>query len=460
VIDHADVYAARRARVFAALAVPADTARPGDGPPPGPPAGSPTGPAALVVGAAPELKVAGTELRYLPDADLFYLTGYTEPEAVLVLCPAATPPYTLFVRDRDPERERWTGVRGGIAAARDQYGADAAYPIAELPARLPKLLADATSVYARIDSGRPDLDMALRAALAAVRGSRPRTGRGPDTVIDPVALLGPMRRRKDAHELTLIRAAAQLTADAFAATVPVIRNARGEWEVEAALEHEFRRRGASGPAFPSIVAAGANATVLHYISNETAIGAGDMLLIDAGARTGMYCGDITRCYPASGRFTDVQRAGYDVVLRAHDAALQAAVPGSDCGAVHDAAVRVLTAGMVDLGLLDGAVDDLIAGGDYKRYYPHRTSHWLGLDVHDAGDYVAGDGSPITLQPGMVLTIEPGLYIPADDDGAPAALRGLGIRLEDDILITDEGRDVLTAALAIDADEVMAALAAG
>jgi Xaa-Pro aminopeptidase len=431
-----DVHAARRARVLATLGAEG----------------------ALVVPAAPELHV-GTdgELRYLPDADLYYLTGYIEPEAVLVLCPSAESPYTLFVRPRDPDRERWTGARGGVEAAREQFGADAAFPLAELPERLPKLAAGADLLYVSLESGRAEVDAAVRSVMAAARRSRPRSGRGPHTLVDPRLLLGPMRVIKDNHEIELIRLAAAITVDAFSDVAGIIRGADGEWQVEAALEHAFRRAGASGPAFPSIVAAGASATVLHYVQNDGPIRTGDLLLIDGGARYRMYCGDISRCYPASGRFTAEQRAVYDVVLRAHDAAVEQVTKGRTAADLHTAAERVLVEGMIELGLVSGTTDDVIERGDHKQYYPHRTSHWLGLDVHDVGDYALPGGAAVRLRPGMVLTVEPGLYIPADDESAPAALRGIGVRLEDDLLVTADGHENLTARLPIRADDVEALL---
>jgi Xaa-Pro aminopeptidase len=400
---------------------------------------------ALIVAAAPELRVGpDTELRYVPAADVYWLSGYTEPEAVLVLAPAADNPFTMFVRDRDADAERWTGARGGVDAALHRFGADAAFPLAQLAAELPKAVAGADRLFARMPASGNDVDDAVRRALDHARRHRPRTGRGPHTVTDPAVLLGPLRRRKDAHEVALLREAAAITVAGFAAAHAALADASGEWQVEAALEHAFRRRGAMGPAFPSIVASGTNATVLHYISNDARLLPDAAVLIDAGARYRMYCGDISRTYPAGGRFSPAQHAVYDVVLRAHAAGLEACVPGGSVATVHDAAVRVLVEGMLDLGLLRGAVDEITAKEEYKRYYPHRTSHWLGLDVHDMGEYVTATGAPQPLEEGMVLTVEPGLYIPADDAQAPAELRGIGVRIEDDVLMTGSGRELLTA----------------
>jgi Xaa-Pro aminopeptidase len=409
---------------------------------------------ALILPAAPELHTgADGELRYLPDPDLYYLSGYVEPEAVLVLCPSADTPCTMFVRERDAERERWTGPRGGVEAAAAEFGVDAAHPLAELATRLPALVAGADVLFAPLQTGRPEVDAALLHTLDRARRERPRTGRGAHTVTAPRVLLAPLRMRKDEHELALLREAARITVAAFENTARMIARAEGEWQVEASVEHAFRAAGAMGSAFPSITAGGANATVLHYTSNSAPLRRGDSLLIDAGARHRMYCADITRCFPVGGTFTPGQRAVYDVVLHAQRAASDAVKPGAAAADVENAALAVLVAGMVELRLLAGAVDDIIERKEYRRYFPHRVSHWLGLDVHDVGDYVTADGASQRLEAGMVLTVEPGLYIPADADGAPSALRGIGIRLEDDVVVTAAGGEVVTAGLALAADDV-------
>lgn len=412
---------------------------------------------ALVLAAAPELVIGpDTDVRYVPDGDLYYLTGYSEPEAVLVLCPSADEPFTMFVRPRDAERERWSGERGGVEAARDVFGAGAAYPIAELTQRLPDLIGGATVLYARLDGGRSDFDAAVRHALASARRSRQRTGRGVHTLTDPHVLLAPMRVRKDDSEIDALRAAATITVHAFEHAAALIGSASHEYVIEAAVEHAFRSRGAHGAAFPTIAAAGSNATVLHYTANSAPLESGQLLLLDAGARAHMYCADVTRTFPVGGTFTAPQRALYDVVLAAYDAAVACATVAHTIGDVEDAAVRVLAEGMLDLGLIDGGIDEVIEEKHYRRYFPHRPAHWLGLDVHDAGDYFS-DGAPVRLEPGMVLTVEPGLYVPAGDPDAPAHLRGIGIRLENDVLVTESGPDVLTGALPIRPQEVEAAV---
>lgn len=422
------VFAGRRERVLAALGAEG----------------------ALVLAAAPELFVgADTDVRYVPSADLYYLTGYTEPGAVLVLCPSADEPFTMFVRPRDPDSELWTGARGGIEAAREVFGADAAHPLSDLMEKLPRLLAGASRVFAALESGRADVDAALRAALVHARRARPRSGRGVHTITDPHVLLAPMRLRKDATEIAAMRAAADITVQAFDETARGLHAMQHEHEVEAAVEYGFRRRRAT-VAFPTIAAGGRNATVLHYTASMAPLRDGDLLLLDAGARADMYCADITRTFPLGGEFTPEQRAVYDVVLAAHHAVIARIAPGRSAAELDEVALRTLVQGMVDLRLLAGSIDELIEKREYRRYFPHRVSHWLGLDVHDAGDYQVGSG-PVKLEAGMVLTVEPGLYIVGDD--MAGALHGVGIRLEDDVLVTPTGSDVLTRALPIAAEEV-------
>lgn len=433
-----DLYARRRARVLEALG--------DDG--------------AMVLPASPELLVGrDLELRYQPDPDLYYLTGYTEPEAVAVLCPAhEEAPFTLFVRPRDPALELWTGPRGGPEAAREEFGADAAHPIGEIEARLPTILSRANRVHFRFGTGRDALETLVRGILVRARKTRPRTGRGPNALIDPGTILDPMRLIKDEDELALLRRAAEITVEGFLDAARVIRPGAGEWEVEAAVEAAFRRRGADGVAFPTIAAAGRNATVLHYVDNRARLAAGELLLLDAGARYRRYCGDVTRTFPVDGRFTREQRALYDVVLAARDAAIHAVRPAATIADVHLAALRTLLAGLVELGLLSGSPEAIERReADYKPFFPHRTSHWLGLDVHDVGDYANGEASR-SLEPGMVLTIEPALYVPADREDAPAALRGVGIRIEDDVVVTADGHEVMTAALPAEAEAVEAMVA--
>lgn len=414
--------------------------------------------AALVLPAAPELHVGrDVELRYQVDPELYYLTGYTEPDAVAVLAPGADTPFTMFVRPRDAAAELWTGPREEPDAARERLAADAVFPIGELAQRLPGLVAGADTLLFRLGSGRREVEQVVTDILAAQRRGRQRKGKGPHELRDPGALLDDMRLVKDDAEIERLREAARLSVDGFRAAARAIRPGAGEWEVEAAAEAAFRSGGGQMPAFPTIAASGPNATVLHYIDNTRRMQAGDLLLLDAGARSGMYCGDISRTFPVSGRFSAEQHTLYDLVLAAHDAAIALARPGATEADLHAAAVHTLVAGLVDLGLLDGDVDEIAADKErYARFYPHRTCHWLGLEVHDVGDYGIGD-VPRPLVPGMALTVEPGLYIPATLDLPPhlTAFRGLGIRIEDDLLITPDGCAILTAALPANPSDIEA-----
>jgi Xaa-Pro aminopeptidase len=407
----------------------------------------------LVLPAAPELyKSRDTDVRYRPDSDLFYLSGFPEPEAVLVLTPFdAEQRFTLFVRPRDPEREVWNGFRYGVDGARERFGADAVYPIGELDERLAGLVEPAERILYPLGASAA-FDRRILALVERFRRTRPRSGKGPWVVEDPGVRLGEMRLIKDDHEIAAMKKAAEVSAAGHRAAMAAARPGVGEWAVEAALEGAFRSAGARGPAFPSIVGSGPNATTLHYVSNDRMLESGDLVLVDAGAEWGMYCGDITRTFPASGRFSEPQRVLYEVVLAAEEAAIAAIGPGAPFSAVHDAAVRVLVAGMVENGLLAGEVDELIESGAYRRFYMHQTSHWLGLDVHDVGPYSV-NGESVTLRPGMVLTVEPGIYISADAEDVPERFRGIGIRIEDDVLVTDAGHEVLTRAVPVGVEEV-------
>ena len=406
--------------------------------------------AVLVLAASPEVHVGpDAELRYVVDSELYYLTGYTEPEAVLVLS-SAVDGYTLFVRPRDRERELWTGVRGGLEAATVEFGADRSYPIDALGVELPRLLADAELVAFRQGGGRSDVDAIISSTIARARRGRPRTGRGVTTLTDPGVILDDMRARKDDDEIARIRHAADISVMAFREAAALVAAGTGEWRIEAALQSGFRSRRAAGEAFASIVGGASNATVLHYTTNNDVLENGSFVLIDAGARANMYCADITRTY-AVGTVSGERQALHDIVRSAHDAAVRVCAADSTIEDVDMAARSELVRGMIDLGLIDGPVDVALKKDDYKRYYPHRTCHWLGLDVHDVGSYVTPDGAPMALAAGMVFTVEPGIYIPRADERARPSLRGTGVRLEDDVLITANGADVITSALPLDAD---------
>ena len=403
---------------------------------------------AMILPAAPEIVIGrDTELRYVVDPDLWYLTGYPEPEAVAVLVPSGPAPFTLFVRPRDPDRETWTGPRGGVEAATERFGADAAHPLGELSDRLPGLLAGTDRVHFRLGTGRPGVERIVLDLVAAGRHGRQRTGRGPAELADPGLLLDDMRLVKEPAEIEAIRDAVGITIAGIRAGIAAARDGAGEWVVEAAVEGTFRSLGADGPAFSTIAASGPNACVLHHIANDRVMRAGELLLLDAGARHRIYAGDLTRTVAVDGTpLRGAQRDVHDIVRAANRAALEPVRPGATLDAIHHAALRVLARGMLDLGLLQGDIDGLIEkGDDIRRYYPHKTSHWLGLDVHDVGTYAVG-GAPRPLEPGMVRTIEPGLYIPAHDGTAPDHLRGIGVRIEDDALVTADGVEILSADL--------------
>jgi Xaa-Pro aminopeptidase len=400
--------------------------------------------AAMILPAAPEIVVGrDIELLYRADPDLRYLTAYAEPEAVAVLCPSADDPFTLFVRDRDAGRELWTGPRADVDETAERYGADAALPVEQLEDALPGLLGGVDRLYFRLGTGRDDVESLVLDILGGGRAARQRSGRGPAELADPGLILDEMRLVKDAGEIDAIREAVGITVRAFQEALPLARAGAGEWEVEAAIEAAFRRAGADGPAFATIAASGPNATVLHYTANSRTMRRGELLLLDAGARHQGYNADLTRTVPVDGRFEGAARHVHDAVLEAERAAIEAVRPGATIPEIHRAALGILVPAMVDLGLLDGEPGDLVddEAAAWKAWFPHNTSHWLGLDVHDVGTY-ARDGEPRPLEPGMVLTVEPGLYIP-DSDDAPEPLRGIGVRIEDDVLVTDAGREVLS-----------------
>lgn len=378
---------------------------------------------------------------YRPDSDFYYLTHFPEPEAVAVLVPGREHgEYILFCRERNPEKETWEGRRAGLEGARALYGADDAFPIDDIDEILPGLLENREKVFYSI--GRyADFDGRLMAWVNEVRG-KSRTGvHAPGEFVDLDHMLHEMRLLKRADEVKLMKRAAKISGAAHRRAMQACKPGKMEYEIEAELLYEFKKGGSSFPAYPPIVGGGANGCILHYTENNTALKDGDLLLIDAGAEFDGYAADITRTFPVSGRFSGEQRAAYEIVLAAQYAAIEKVRVGGHWNDPHDAALRVLTQGMVDLGLLKGSVDGLLESGAYRRFYMHRTGHWLGMDVHDVGDYKVADQWR-ELEPGMVLTVEPGLYIAAAND-IPERLRDIGIRIEDDVLVTRDGCDVLS-----------------
>ncbi len=379
--------------------------------------------------------------RYRADSDFFYLTGFNEPEAVAVLAPGRKGgEFLMFCRERDAAQEMWDGDRAGLDGAVSHFKADDAFPIEDMEDILPNLLENRSKVYCNL--GRyPDFDKEL---LNWVNDTRTRKRSGitvPGELVDLGYFLHESRLIKRAPELKIMRKAAAISAEAHRRAMVQCKPGLFEYEIEAELEYAFRKGGAQYPAYPSIVAAGANACVLHYIQNSDRLRKGDLLLIDAGAEIDCYCADITRTFPVSGKFSGRQRAIYDIVLEAQLAAIDRVKPGADFNAPHEAAVRTIAAGLKDLNLLKGSMDSIIERGSYRKFFVHRTSHWLGMDVHDVGEYRV-NGAWRMLEPGMVLTIEPGIYIPAKR-GYPKEWQGIGIRIEDDVLVTRNAPEVLT-----------------
>ena len=415
--------------------------------------------AILVLPAAKEtVRSRDTHHPYRQDSDFSYLTGFPEPEAVLVLVPGrAHGEALLFCRERDPDREGWDGPRFGPEGAVEAFGMDDAYPIGDLDDILPGLLEGRSRVYYHF--GRDaEFDLQLIGWVNRVRAMMRMGAQPPHEFLELGHLLDEMRLFKDRDELKLMQRAADITVEAHAAAMRAVRPGMHEYQLQAQLEYTFRMHDAA-PAYGSIVGAGANGCVLHYVANAGRIHDGDLVLIDAGAEYRGYAADITRTFPANGRFTPAQRALHDLVGQAQAAALAQARPGVPYQAGHDAAVETLTEGLLKLGLLKGSLEKNISEERYKRFYRHKTGHWIGLDVHDVGEYRI-DGESRLLEPGMVFTIEPGLYISPDDTSVAAKWRGIGIRIEDDVLVTDGGHRVLTDALARSADEIEAFMADG
>lgn len=383
-----------------------------------------------------------THYPYRADSYFHYLTGFPEPEAVLVVVGDGEAQSILFCREKDLEREIWDGFRYGPEAAREAFGFDAAHPIRELDTMLPQLLANRPAVYCHLgDDGA--WDARVLGWINQVR-AQARTGvAAPAEIRDVHALLDELRLVKDAAELATMRRAAAISSSAHRRAMALAAPGRYEYEIEAELIHEFRRGGAQAPAYTPIVASGANACVLHYVKNHAQLRDGDLLLIDAGCELDCYASDITRTFPVNGRFSAPQQAIYELVLAAQHAAIAAVKPGNTWNMPHDAAVGVLAQGMVDLKLLTGSVSGVIESQAYRKFYMHRTGHWLGLDVHDAGSYKQA-GEWRTFEPGMVLTVEPGCYIRRAAD-VPEPYADIGVRIEDDVVVTDTGCEVITSA---------------
>jgi len=416
------------------------------------------GDAALVLAAGGlQTRSNDTEHRFRVDTNFHYLCGLHEPGALLVYRPGRDPAFTLFVPPQDERDAIYNGRRPSPEAVRAAVGADAVHSSAALASELPRLLDGVETVYLPF-AGAPAAEAAVRAAIEVLRAADRAGDVAPECLRDARALLGEERLVKDAAALACLREAVAISGEGHRAAMRATRPGVYEFEIEAVLQRAFMGRG-SAPGYTSIVGGGANATVLHYIANRDRLAAGQLLLVDAGAEWELFTGDITRVWPVSGRFSAAQRAVYEVVLAANEAGIAAATVGSSLDAIHHVALRRLCEGLRELGLLRASLDEILAKELYKKYDPHRTSHWLGADVHDLGRYMVNRVAR-PLEAGYVLTVEPGLYIPADDEAAPPELRGLGIRVEDDVLVTAAGPEVLSAAVPKRVAEVEALVGVG
>jgi Xaa-Pro aminopeptidase len=412
---------------------------------------------AIIPTAPEQTRNRDVDYPYRPDSDFHYLTGFPEPEAVAVLVPGRDHgEFILFCRERDPKMETWNGRRAGLEGAREQYGADDAFPITDIDDILPGLLENRARVY-YVMGRRPEFDRQVMEWINRLR-ERARAGiHTPGEFVSLDHLLHDMRLYKSRSEVAAMRRAAKISARAHKRAMQVCKPGMAEYQIEAELLHEFMHGGARHAAYPSIVAGGDNGCILHYTENADQLENGTLLLIDAGCEYDYYAADITRTFPVGGRFSSEQRDIYDIVLAAQKAAIEQVQPGNHWNQPHEAAVRVLTEGLLELKLLKGDVEKLIEDEGYRHFYMHRTGHWLGMDVHDVGDYKVGDQWRV-LEPGMVLTVEPGLYIPLGSEGAAKKWQGIGIRIEDDVLVTRDGHEVLSADAPKEPEEIESLMA--
>jgi Xaa-Pro aminopeptidase len=412
------------------------------------------GAVALLPAASESVRNRDIHFPYRQDSDFYYLTGFSEPEAVAVLAPGREHgEYLLFCRERDPEREVWDGKRAGQEGAIEAYGADDSFPIDTLDDIVPGILEKCDRVFYTMGAN-PEFDDHVFGWVNGLRHKSRAGARVPKEFVALEHLLHDMRLYKSAVEIETMDTAVAVSVEAHERAIRRCRPGMTEFQIEAEYLHTFRSHGAV-PSYPPIVAGGANACILHYVENKDTLRDGDLLLIDAGAEYGLYAADITRTFPVNGKFSGPQRAIYELVLAAQAAAIHKVRPGNHWDEPHAAAVRVLTEGLVDLGLLKGEVDKLIEEKTYRKYYMHRSGHWLGLDVHDVGAYKVNEQWR-TLEPGMVLTVEPGLYLAETTKGVKKRFHNIGVRIEDDVLVTADGCRVLSAALpkAVDAIEAM------
>lgn len=412
---------------------------------------------AILPAAHVRMRSRDVEHRYRQDSDFYYLTGFAEPEAVAVLAPGrSNGEYLLFCRERDSDKELWNGRRTGPDGAVQDYGADDAFPIDDIDDILPGIMESCTRVYYTMGV-YPDFDSRMAEWVNSLRSRESRGVHTPQEFVALDHLLHDMRLYKSRAEVSAMRKAAKVTARAHTRAMQFVRPGVHEYEVEAEFMHEFRRHDA-WVSYSPIVGSGANSCTLHYIDNNAELQDGDLVLIDAGCELDYYASDVTRTLPVNGRFSAEQRAVYEIVLEAQLAAIDKTRPDNHWNEPHDAAVNVITRGLKKIGLLDGTLPRLIKDGAYREFFMHRTGHWLGMDVHDVGDYKVGDEWRL-LEPGMVMTVEPGIYIPAQSK-IPARWRDIGVRIEDDVLVTSDGADILSKDLVKEPDDIEALMQSG
>jgi Xaa-Pro aminopeptidase len=399
---------------------------------------------------------ADTDFEFRQEADFFYLTRLNEPDCVAIIAPNHPQhKYVLFVRPRIREEEIWTGIRTGVEGAIRDYGADAAYDIAMLDRVLPKYLENVDQLYYRFGNNE-HFDRNVISTIKSLREKGRGGLRAPTTIIDPGTIVHEMRLRKDAEDLKSLRRAVQISAEGHLAAMKHCRPGMYEYELEAVIEFVFRKNGASGVGYPSIVGSGYNTTILHYNTNNDRIDDGDLVLVDAGAEYNLFSGDITRTFPANGKFSKAQQAIYEAVLTTNKEVIKMVKPGESFMNLHEKAVEVISDQLLGLGLVSGDRDEIIEKGSYKKFFMHRTGHWLGMDVHDVGHYKVEDDWR-KLEPGMVFTVEPGIYIPAGTEGVNEEFFNIGVRIEDDVLVTENGYEVLTSMAPKEVGDVEAAM---
>ncbi|HKP37120.1 MAG TPA: Xaa-Pro aminopeptidase [Pyrinomonadaceae bacterium] len=420
---------------------------------------------AIIPAAREAVRSHDTNYRYRQNSDFFYLTGFEEPDAIAVITPAKDKKITMFVRPRDPEREIWDGYRAGVEGAVRDYSADEAFPISDFDEKLPEILDGPDVLYYAFGHSTPEMDQKIIRQLTLMRETNRRPLEPPATIVDPTTILHEMRVFKSAEEIEIMQRAADIAAEAHVEAMKAVRPGMKEYEVEAMIEAVFRKHGSLGPSYTSIIGSGANATVLHYISNQDTLKDGDLLLVDAGAEYKGYASDITRTFPINGKFSKAQREIYDLVLKTQVSCVDMVRPGVRLEDLKTHSIEMLTQGMVELGLLKGDPKKLIEEKKYMQFYMHNLGHFLGIDVHDAGRYYF-NGESRPAEPGMVMTIEPGLYISPDTSRIPEGFNqnippqylGIGVRIEDDVLVTENGARVLTDKVPKDGDEIEALMA--